>query len=141
MCAIAGYLGLDAENTVCTDMLETMARRGPDEQGIYRSPGCTLLHTRLSIIDPDGGKQPMCLTQNGETFVLIYNGELYNTDEIRAKLLHLGHVLRGIPIRRSSCMRMPSGEAAALPISMEFLHSQFGSRGEDDFFLPGIGLV
>lgn len=94
MCAIAGFLGLDADDGTCTDMLKTMARRGPDAQGRYRSPGCTLLHTRLAIIDPAGGKQPMCLTQNGETYVLIYNGELYNTEELRTEMTRLGHIFR-----------------------------------------------
>ena len=94
MCAIAGFLGLDADDGTCTEMLKTMARRGPDAQGRYRSPGCTLLHTRLAIIDPAGGKQPMCLTQNGETYVLIYNGELYNTEELRTEMTRLGHIFR-----------------------------------------------
>ena len=68
MCAIAGLVGLDAEEQTLDRMLKTMARRGPDDRGVSTAPGCTLLHTRLAIIDPAGGKQPMRLTHNGETY-------------------------------------------------------------------------
>ena len=95
MCAIAGLVGLDAEEKTLDRMLKTMARRGPDDRGVSASPGCTLLHTRLAIIDPAGGKQPMRLTHNGETYTLVYNGELYNTAEIRAALQKLGHRFLG----------------------------------------------
>ena len=95
MCAIAGLVGLDAEAWTLDEMLKTMERRGPDDRGVSASPGCTLLHTRLAIIDPAGGKQPMRLTHNGETYTLVYNGELYNTAEIRAELQKLGHRFLG----------------------------------------------
>ena len=45
MCAIAGLVGLDAEDTTLERMLKTMERRGPDDRGVSASPGCTLLHT------------------------------------------------------------------------------------------------
>lgn len=95
MCAIAGLVGLDAEEQTLDRILKTMARRGPDDRGISTSPGCTLLHTRLAIIDPVGGKQPMRLTHNGETYTFVYNGELYNTAEIRAALQKHGHRFLG----------------------------------------------
>ena len=60
-------------------MLRTMSRRGPDGQGLFQTKRCTLLHSRLAIIDPEGGKQPMSLDFGGETYTLCYNGELYNT--------------------------------------------------------------
>lgn len=91
MCAIAGIIGLDAEEAALEKMLATMVRRGPDENGIFRQEGCTLLHARLSIIDPEGGKQPMELKWAGEHYVLVYNGELYNTEELRKELVKLGH--------------------------------------------------
>lgn len=91
MCAIAGVLGLKTDDRICHTMLETMHRRGPDEQGIYTEPNICLLHARLTIIDPNGGKQPMELTHNGQSFILVYNGELYNTEEIRKELIHKGH--------------------------------------------------
>ena len=72
-----------------------MARRGPDGNGIYRTDECTLLHSRLAIIDPEGGAQPMTLDWAGERYTLVYNGELYNTEELRRELLALGHCFAG----------------------------------------------
>ncbi len=93
MCGIAGLVGLPERGIDA--MLGTMAHRGPDDSGLYRGKGCTLLHRRLAIMDPAGGSQPMTLTWAGETYVLIYNGELYNTRELRQELLKLGHRFLG----------------------------------------------
>ena len=95
MCAIAGLLDLQAEEADFEKMLETMKRRGPDGRGIWRNKRCTLLHTRLAVIDPEGGRQPMELNWAGEHYTLVYNGELYNTEEIRRELITLGHEFRG----------------------------------------------
>ncbi len=76
-------------------MLQTMQRRGPDGQGIYHREDCGLLHSRLAIIDPDGGAQPMKLDWAGERYVIVYNGELYNTQELRSELQDLGHTFAG----------------------------------------------
>ena len=95
MCAISGIIGLPAGDQTIQDLWMTMKRRGPDEQGIYQERDITLLHTRLAIIDPEGGKQPMELCWGGEAYVLVYNGELYNTEELRAELIALGHSFQG----------------------------------------------
>ncbi|MBQ8834657.1 MAG: asparagine synthase (glutamine-hydrolyzing) [Oscillospiraceae bacterium] len=95
MCGIAGMFGLKADPFVLENMLATMHRRGPDGRGICREGELTLLHARLAIIDPEGGRQPMELSWAGETFVLVYNGELYNTEELRRELLALGHSFLG----------------------------------------------
>ncbi len=95
MCAISGMIGLPAEEDTIQKMLETMQRRGPDGCGVYQQENVTLLHTRLAIIDPDGGKQPMELNWAGETYILVYNGELYNTEELRHKLTAAGHRFSG----------------------------------------------
>lgn len=95
MCAIAGILDLGSEEHTHKEMLATMARRGPDGNGIYRKENCTLLHARLAVIDPVGGAQPMILDWAGERWVLVYNGELYNTQELRRELAALGHEFRG----------------------------------------------
>lgn len=91
MCAISGCVGLPIEETCMHTMLQTMARRGPDGRGIFRNADCTLLHTRLAIIDPTGGAQPMELLWGGEHYCITYNGELYNTEQLRKKLEKLGH--------------------------------------------------
>ena len=62
MCAIAGILGLGSDESTLNAMLETMKRRGPDASGIWRDKDITLLHSRLAVIDPLGGSQPMELT-------------------------------------------------------------------------------
>ena len=95
MCAIAGILGLKVPEGVPEKMKQTMLRRGPDGSGVYQEPGCALIHTRLAIIDPEGGAQPMALEWGGERLVLVYNGELYNTEELRRELLKLGHTFDG----------------------------------------------
>ena len=91
MCAIAGILGLPYHETVIRNMLQTMRRRGPDGNGIAMTAGVCLLHARLAIVDPSGGQQPMKLQWQDKNYTLVYNGELYNTDEIRKELVMLGH--------------------------------------------------
>ena len=95
MCAIAGLLGLRADEKTRNIMLRSMQRRGPDGSGIFEDEGCTLLHARLAIIDPAGGGQPMTLDFAGEKYTIVYNGELYNTQELRRELEKLGHCFYG----------------------------------------------
>ena len=95
MCGIAGMVGREASTTLCDHILQSMARRGPDGNGIYVHNGCTLLHARLAIIDPAGGAQPMQLDWRGEQYCLVYNGELYNTPELRMELMRQGHSFMG----------------------------------------------
>ena len=94
MCAICGVLNLPVGEEVRKKMLKTMERRGPDGEGIYQKGDCCLLHRRLAIVDLQGGGQPMELNWAGEHYVLVYNGELYNTDELRRDLQKLGHRFR-----------------------------------------------
>ena len=95
MCAIAGVINLNLEGETKQKMLSSMHRRGPDNSGVYQNGLCSLLHARLAIIDPEGGRQPMKFCRAGETYVLIYNGELYNTEEIRSDLIKEGHYFSG----------------------------------------------
>ena len=95
MCAIAGMIGLDVTESIIEAMKTTMERRGPDAWGVYQHQNATLLHARLAIIDPEKGVQPMQLSWNQEDYVLVYNGELYNTRELRQELMALGHTFRG----------------------------------------------
>lgn len=95
MCAIAGILNLDADEAIIDSMLDSMRRRGPDGKGSYRCKDVCLLHTRLAIIDPSGGAQPMIYDRGNERYVISYNGEIYNTQEIRQELQLLGHSFYG----------------------------------------------
>ncbi len=91
MCGISGMISLEASDGAVQKMLATMSRRGPDSNGIYRNAPAVLLHSRLAIIDLQGGRQPMELSFAGEHYAIVYNGELYNTEELRRELLHAGH--------------------------------------------------
>ena len=95
MCGIAGWLDnsidLRERKSELYAMSESIQNRGPDEKGEYISHDVALLHRRLSVIDVENGKQPMTLNYKGETYVIVYNGELYNTDELREELISLGH--------------------------------------------------
>lgn len=95
MCAIAGIIGLPADEKTLGAMLQSMHRRGPDAEGIYETAEAIVLHSRLIIRDPEGGKQPMHLTWAGEKYTIVYNGELYNTEEIRKELEKAGHTFLG----------------------------------------------
>ena len=95
MCAIAGVFNMDTQDVTLAAMLDTMRRRGPDATGICRKDNGYLLHARLAVIDPDGGRQPMTLTYGGETYTIVYNGELYNASELREELMRLGHDFQG----------------------------------------------
>ena len=69
-------------------MRNTMRRRGPDQKGVWVKHGTALLHNRLAVIDIEGGRQPM----RREHAVIVYNGELYNTAEVRTDLAKQGYV-------------------------------------------------
>ena len=91
LCAIAGILDLMFGEEILQRCLATMKRRGPDGNGIARGHNWALLHSRLAVIDPQGGKQPMELSWGGEEYTIVYNGELYNTEELRRELICQGH--------------------------------------------------
>lgn len=96
MCAIAGILGSTGENReILEGMLKTMTRRGPDQWGIFQKKGLSLLHARLAVVDLAGGRQPMDLLFRGIHYHMVYNGELYNTEELRRLLVLDGHTFLG----------------------------------------------
>ena len=95
MCAIAGILGLPFSDSVVKQMHDTMQRRGPDGNGVYIAEQVVLLHSRLAVIDPAGGAQPMELHHKGAYYCIVYNGELYNTEEVRMNLTKAGHIFTG----------------------------------------------
>ncbi|MDT8902504.1 asparagine synthase (glutamine-hydrolyzing) [Anaeroselena agilis] len=95
MCGITGWVDWDRDLTregdVLTAMTDTLARRGPDAQGFYKSRHAALGHRRLSVVDPAGGKQPMLRSRGGQEYIITYNGELYNTADLRWDLMARGH--------------------------------------------------
>ena len=91
MCGIVGFVGARADmEDVLQGMMDAIAHRGPDGQGRYIDGPVALGHRRLSIIDLEGGKQPM-FNEDG-SLVCIFNGEIYNFQELKAELLAAGHI-------------------------------------------------
>ena len=89
MCAIAGEVNIKDGVGFApyhVDMIETMKQRGPDDDGMYCANCAVLLHARLAVIDPQNGRQPMSTATGDNYYTIVYNGELYNTAEIRTRL-------------------------------------------------------
>ncbi|SDM93890.1 asparagine synthase (glutamine-hydrolyzing) [Allokutzneria albata] len=96
MCGITGWVAyrhdLTTERDAVAAMTETMVCRGPDAGGTWFARHAALGHRRLSVIDIDGGAQPMAATRDGEVeAVITYSGEAYNFKELRAELIRRGH--------------------------------------------------
>lgn len=93
MCGIVGFASKKADydkQAVLKEMMDRIAHRGPDGEGSYLDEGVALGHRRLSIIDLQGGAQPM-YNEDG-SMVVIFNGEIYNFQELKAQLEEKGHV-------------------------------------------------
>ena len=100
MCGIAGQIGRDprviqGQYAAYCAMQQTLSRRGPDQRGMFISGRAALIHARLAVVDIENGLQPMQLDWQGESYTLVYNGELYNTPELRAALQSAGHRFTG----------------------------------------------
>ena len=91
MCGIVGIVSKQGSGSIRA-MADTLAHRGPDGVGFFESEGVALGHTRLSIIDLDGGAQP--IPNEDETLQLVCNGEIYNSPELRRELIAKGHRFR-----------------------------------------------
>ncbi|TCK98128.1 asparagine synthase (glutamine-hydrolysing) [Natranaerovirga hydrolytica] len=95
MCGLTGWINykkdLIPQIDVIKNMTDTLALRGPDDTGYYYSEQVLLGHRRLTVIDPEGGKQPMTREIGQYKYTIVYNGELYNTAELREELQKKGH--------------------------------------------------
>ena len=121
MCGIAGEIcpagGVTGERAHAAQ--DAMKRRGPDQNGIYMSNKAVLIHTRLCVVDIENGRQPMSCMYDGNRYVIVYNGELYNTAEVRSRLLEhgcefTGHsdtevVLKAFAVFGSDCVNQFNG--------------------------------
>jgi asparagine synthase (glutamine-hydrolysing) len=97
MCGIAGFTLRQSSSSrndykIVEAMLDVMAYRGPDQRGIELNDKIAFGHNRLSIIEPQGGKQPRCHPDTSSA--LIYNGEIYAHRKFDAEIAAAGHVLR-----------------------------------------------
>ena len=95
MCGITGWIDwdndLEQERPILDAMVATLAARGPDASGTYVKSSVALGHRRLSVVDLVNGAQPMIRQRGGWNYVITYNGELYNTPELRQELEARGY--------------------------------------------------
>lgn len=99
MCGITGWVdykrNLNLETDTLNKMTETLAKRGPDDTNIWTATHVGFGHKRLTVVDPIGGKQPMKKEKERFQYTICYNGELYNTEDIRKELLLKGYSFKG----------------------------------------------
>lgn len=99
LCGIAGFINFTEDlnveynknKTIVSNMGKVLTKRGPDSSGEYINQHVAFAHRRLIVIDPEGGAQPMKKVIGENEYVVVYNGELYNTEEIRNNLKKLGY--------------------------------------------------
>ena len=99
MCGIVGFINfkqvLTKHKNVLLNMNSSLINRGPDEDGYYIKEHVALAHKRLIVIDPKGGKQPMVEQLSENEYVIVYNGQIYNTKELRQTLEENGFTFKG----------------------------------------------
>ncbi len=95
MCSIAGKINFTSdlrdEKGTFLRIQKTLSRRGPDDRGMECDEHASLIHTRLAVVDIENGRQPM----EHEHYIIVYNGEIYNTEEVRAELKNSGFTFKG----------------------------------------------
>lgn len=100
MCGFVGFSNLERDLSkdihIIKDMNMKLQKRGPDEEGYYFNKNINLGHRRLIIIDAENGKQPMSVRYDDTTYTIVYNGQIYNKDEIKKDLVNLGYEFKRI---------------------------------------------
>jgi asparagine synthase (glutamine-hydrolysing) len=94
MCGFCGYINKNddiIDDNQIKLMNDTLKKRGPNEYNIYLEKKVALGHTRLSIIDVTYGSQPMIKIVNNHKYIIVYNGELYNSQELKKDLENKGY--------------------------------------------------
>ena len=91
MCGFCGYINKKDKDQI-KKMNDAIIHRGPDDESYYKDDYIAMGFRRLSIIDLKGGRQPM--TNEDDTMVITYNGEIYNFKEIKEDLLKKGHIFK-----------------------------------------------
>jgi asparagine synthase (glutamine-hydrolysing) len=99
MCGITGWTdfsrSLLTERETVGKMAETLSKRGPDDTNVWTATHTAFGHKRLVVVDPEGGKQPMTRVKGENLYTICYNGELYNTEDLRKELLQKGYTFEG----------------------------------------------
>lgn len=94
MCGFCGYVNDSKKienDTIISNMVDKIVKRGPNDKNVYINNNVALGHVRLSIIDVKNGNQPMIKDINNNRYVIVYNGELYNTKELKYNLISKGY--------------------------------------------------
>ena len=90
MCGIVGVVNysrdISNDYPIIQNMNNKLKKRGPDEDGYFLEENVNFGHKRLIVIDPKGGKQPMSFKYQDNIYTIIYNGQIYNTKELRKTL-------------------------------------------------------
>ena len=98
MCSICGEINFKNKSEIFRKSIEEMnakmKHRGPDESGIYAGECCVFGHNRLSVMDIERGKQPMSVVYGNKKYTIVYNGEIYNCEEIKKDILKRGIELK-----------------------------------------------
>ena len=98
MCGFVGFANfkedVSKKENILKNMNETLKKRGPDEDGYYIDKHAELAHKRLIVIDPEGGKQPMIESFLSNTYIIVYNGQIYNTKELKEELVQNGFKIK-----------------------------------------------
>ena len=91
MCGFVGFANFKEDvsknKNILEKMNQTLIKRGPDEEGYYIDKHIGLAHKRLIVVDPEGGKQPRLEKFSFGTYVIVYNGQIYNTKELKKVLI------------------------------------------------------
>ncbi|WP_202077005.1 asparagine synthase (glutamine-hydrolyzing) [Caldalkalibacillus salinus] len=98
MCGITGWIdwreNISNREPTLHHMALQLSKRGPDALNTFISTHVGFGHTRLVVVDPDGGCQPMRRTFQEHEYTIVYNGELYNTEDLRKELMLKGHTFQ-----------------------------------------------
>lgn len=93
MCGIVGFINNNKnKRPILNKMLKAIEHRGPDGTGLFIDHNIALGHNRLAIIDIEGGEQP--IYNEDKSLVIIFNGEIYNYQELREELICAGHTFK-----------------------------------------------
>jgi len=99
MCGIVGVVNfkkdIKEQERLISEMFHSLDKRGPDEFGIYLDHHVNLGHRRLAILDLENGKQPMSYPISENTYTIVYNGQIYNSNELKKILQQKGFEFKG----------------------------------------------
>ena len=94
MCSICGLIdfhnALENKDLKVINMGKTLKHRGMDDDGVFCFNNGAFQHNRLAVMDVENGKQPMSLTYASKKYTIVYNGEIYNCNELKRELAEHG---------------------------------------------------